>query len=315
MKTDGSLDPARRSGFTIPVVGANEMPHRLLTRLLMAATLVGLASGVAVALAPAASAATAPVTAAFTINGRGAAHSSNSNPIKLDPGHPAQVTITVNNNGTNPITVVAVALSGRALDIPFFDFETETALQVQPGAQQTQQYTLDFAPLNNQGDGLIPASIRILDDHRRVLAAQNFTADVRGRITSLFGLFAIEVTVFTIVLFAGALFALARGKLHENRFRRALRFMWPGIGLGIVIVFGLAILRTFVPAPGHWLPIVLLCAAIAFGLGYLTPNPANDELVPDPDPEPATEPVPVAADPRSTLTPAGAPARQPPVGE
>jgi hypothetical protein len=273
----------------------------------LAAVLLSLV-GIVVA-AQGASAAPAPVTATFTINGRAVAHASDSNPIKLDPTHPAQVGITVTNNGQAPVTVNAVALSGRALDITFFDFETQTALQVQPGESQTQQYTLDFAPLNGQGDGLIPASIHLLDPNRKVLAGQNFTADVRGRITSLFGLFAIEIMLFTGVLLAGALLALARGRLHDNRFRRAVRFTWPGIGLGIVIVFAFAILRIFVPGPGHWLPIVLICAAIGFVIGYLTPNPANDEYL-EPEPEPT---VPVASDPRVTLTSGGTPARESPI--
>ncbi len=206
------------------------------------------------------------------------------------------------NNGTSAITVSSVALSGRALGIPFFDFETETALQVGAGATESAQYSLDFAPLNGQGDGLIPSSIRLLDSHRHVLASQGFTADVRGRITSLFGLFAIEITLFTALLIAGALLALARGRLHENRFRRAVRFMWPGLGLGIVIVFALAILRVFVPAPGTWLPTVLICAAIGFGLGYLTPNPANDELPSGPDEQ---DPAAATNDPRATLPVSG----------
>jgi hypothetical protein len=289
------------------VVGTRNRTRGALARAVFAAGLLCLAVGTGLAMAPAAGAATAaPVTAAFTINGRAVAHSSGSNPIKLDPKHPAQVSLQVTNHGPTPITVGAVAMSGRALDIPFFDFETETALPVQPGTTENQQYTLDFAPLNNQGDGLIPASIRILDDHRHVLATQNFTADVRGRITSLFGLFAIEVTVFTIILFAGALVALARGTLHENRFRRAVRFLWPGIGLGILIVFGFAILRIFAPAPGAWLPIVLVCAAIGFVIGYLTPNPARDDFVA------VSEPEVVDPDPRATLTPAGVPAGRPP---
>jgi hypothetical protein len=229
--------------------------------------------GLTILVGPAAHAAT-PVTASFTINGKPVAHSAGS--IRLDPTTPARVGVTVTNNGSNPVTVGAVALSGRALDVTFFNFETQTGLRVEPGTTDTQQFTLDFAPLSGQGDGLIPASIHILDDQRNVLAGQNFTADVRGRITSMFGLFGIEVTAFTIILFLGALFALARGRLPDNRFRRGLRFLWPGIGLGLVIVFAFAILRIFVPGPGHWLPIVLVCAAIGFGVGYLTPSPTDD---------------------------------------
>jgi hypothetical protein len=264
-----------------------------------------------------AAAASAPVTVSFSLNGRAVAHSSASNPVKLDPKHPAQVTLTVTNHGAAPITVQSVAISGRALDITFFDFETQIGMQVEPGGSATQQFTLDFAALNGQADGLIPASAGILDGNRHLLAKQGFTADVRGRITSLFGLFAIEVTIFTAILFIGALLALARGRLHENRFRRALRFMWPGLGLGIVIVFGGAILRIFVPSPGHWLPIVLICALVGFAVGFLTPHPGDDESEPEPEPDPTTasqmpyDPR-TTVDPRTTLPATGAPVTQPP---
>ncbi|MGH9125083.1 MAG: hypothetical protein ACRDZ8_10215 [Acidimicrobiales bacterium] len=245
------------------------------------------------------------VTATFTVNGHSVANSSGSNPVKLNPTAPALVGVTVTNNGASTVTVNSVALSGSALGITFFDFETETGLQVAPGSTVSQQYNLDLAPLNGQGDGLIPASVRLLDPNRHVIASERFTADVRGRVTSLFGLFAIEVTVFTALLFAGAFLALARGKLHENRFRRGLRFLWPGLGLGVVIVFAFAILRIFVPSAGHWLPIVLLCAIAGFVVGYLTPNPANDELISGPGPDMSIETDPTAVsridDPRATL--------------
>lgn len=248
-----------------------------------------------------ASAATAAgVTASFTVNGHAVGHSGN---VKLNPAGAAQIGVTVTNNGTNPVTVSTVALLGRALDITFFDFETETALTVSPGSTASQQYTLSLAPLNGQGDGLIPASIELLDANRHVIVSQGFTSDVQGKITSLFGLFAIEITVFTALLFAGAILALSRGTLHENRFRRGLRFFWPGLGLGLVIVFAFSILRIFAPSAGHWLPVVVICAAAGFAVGYLTPNPTEDEPLPGPGPD-LTEPVPAAAppaDPRATL--------------
>jgi len=273
-----------------------------LARLIGAAVLLGVG---AVSWMGTAAQAANTVTATFTVNGRPVAHSSGSNPVKLDPATPTMVGVTVTNNGSSPVMVNSVALSGRALGITFFDFETETGLQVAPGATVSQQYNIDLAPLNGQGDGLIPASVHLLDPNRHVIVSQNFTADVRGRITSLFGLFAIEVTVFTALLFVGAIVGLARGKLHENRFRRGLRFLWPGLGLGVVIVFAFAILRIFVPSAGTWLPIVLICAAAGFAVGYLTPNPANDELLSGPGPDISTEADPTAvsrvADPRATL--------------
>jgi hypothetical protein len=260
-----------------------------------AAVLLGL--GTSIWLGQAAGAAPA-ISASFTVNGHPVAHSGN---LKLDPAKPANLGITVTNNGSSPVLVNTVALVGKALDITFFDFETETGLTVAPGATVSQQYSLSLAPLNGQGDGLIPASVELLDANRHVLVSEGFTADVQGKITSLFGLFAIEITIFTALLFAGAILALSRGTLHENRFRRGLRFMWPGLGLGLVIVFAFSILRIFAPSASHWLPVVLICTIAGFAVGYLTPNPPEDEPIAGPD---VTEPVTVASppvDPRATL--------------
>lgn len=269
---------------------------------------LGVFLAVEVGSSPARAATTSSVTATFTIDGHPVARRSDSNPIRLDPVHPARVTVAVTNRRPDPITVAAVVLRGRAFNITFFDFETQTALHVEPGKTETQEYLLDFASLDGQGDGLIPASVRLLDDHRDVLAGQNFTADVRGRITSLFGLFAVEVTVFTGIMFAGAVIALARGKLHQNRFRRALRFARLGVGVGVVVVCGFAVLRIFVPRPSHWLPIVLVTTAIGFGVGYLTPNQVHVEFEPGRDSEPNPgRAQPLLTDPSVTLTPEGMP--------
>lgn len=291
----------RRATTTSPFhTRAGAGPRRWLARSLLAT-----ATGLGFLWAASSAGASSTVTATVSINGRSVAHSSDSNPIKLDPATPAQVSVSVANNGSIPITVSAVALDGRALDITFFNFETQTALQVQPGTTASQQFSLDLSPLNGQGDGLIPSSVKLLDAKNHVLASESFTGDVRGRMTSLFGLFAIEVTLFTALLFAGALLALSRGKLHENRFRRGLRFLWPGLGLGIVIVFGLAIVRIFVPAPGHWIPVVLICALAGFVVGYLTPNPPEEIYEPPYDETAPTEEVAPAYDPRATLPSAG----------
>lgn len=276
-------------------------PARLWWRVLLATALC-----LIVVAPPATASAASGVIATFKINGKAVTSASESHPIKLDPDHPAQVELTVTNQSSAPVEVAAVALSGRALDITFFNFETQTALLVQPGRTETQVYTLDFAPLRGQGDGLIPASIRILGPHRAVLAKQGFTADVQGRITSLFGLFAIEVALFTVILFVGAVLALARGRLPENRFRRALRFLWPAFGAGLVVVFGLAIMRVFVPRPGRWLPIVLIFGAVGFVAGYFTPNPAYEDDYPEPDPPAPDQPL-DTTDPRVTVRTAAPP--------
>jgi hypothetical protein len=261
-----------------------------LTRQLVAATVLCAAVFMA---APQAAGAAPAVTATFTVNGRAVASSSGTNPIKLDPRHPANVGIQVTNHGSSEVDVGSVSLSGRTLGLPFVSFQTQISLQVPPGGVQSEKITLDLGALSGQGDGLIPVSFQVLDQNGHALAGQSFTADVRGRLSSLFGLIAIETLVLAALLFLGAMIALARGRLHPNRWRRGIRFLWVGLTFGIVIVFALAILRVFAPNPNHSLPIVLAFSAIGFVLGYLTPTPDDEE---DDDDEFAAPPQPT--DPR-----------------
>jgi hypothetical protein len=86
-----------------------------------------------------------------------------------------------------------------------------------------------------------------------------------------------------------ALVAMARHQLPENRWRRAVRFATPGVGLGLLVVFTLSALRVFVPEPGRWIPILLISSSAFFVLGYLTPTP--DYEGDDEDEDEAIEPT------------------------
>jgi len=101
--------------------------------------------------------------------------------------------------------------------------------------------------------------------------------DVSGSLLSVYGLFGLAVAFLTILSFLGALVGMARHRLPANRWRRALRFLTPGLGLGLVINFTLSATRVFVPRFGRWVSIVLVSAAVLFILGYLTPAPDSDE--------------------------------------
>ena len=107
--------------------------------------------------------------------------------------------------------------------------------------------------------------------------------DVHGSLVSVYGLFGLALLVLTILAFADVLLAIARHRMSPNRWRRGLRFLTPGIGLGLVLVFTLSALAVWVPSPGTWLVTVVVSAAVFFVLGYLSPTPRATEEEDDED--------------------------------
>jgi peptidoglycan/LPS O-acetylase OafA/YrhL len=93
----------------------------------------------------------------------------------------------------------------------------------------------------------------------------------------VYGMFGLAVIVLTVLSLGGALLALARHQLPENRWRRGLRFLTPGLGVGLFAVFTLSAMRVLVPRPGVWIPILLVTGGGAFLAGYLTPSPDDEE--------------------------------------
>lgn len=242
------------------------------------------AAAVGVALLAVFSVATCPpglaaegVALTARIDGRGVGEATESRPVRLSPTRPADVALQVTNGGSAPIVVRTVRLEGTVMGLAFFAYETTTELVVEPGAREDLAYSLDLGDLRGQATGLVVGSVTLLDEKREALASQRTVYDVRGSLRSVYGVFGLVVTGLTVVSFAAALIALARHRLPENRFRRALRFVTPGLGLGLTLVFALSATRVFVPRPGRWIPILLICAVAGFATGYLTPSPEEDD--------------------------------------
>mgnify|MGYP000879542392 FL=1 len=56
-----------------------------------------------------------------------------------------------------------------------------------------------------------------------------------------------------------------------------MRFLPAGIGLGFVLTFTLSATRQLSPSAASWTTVVLLCAAVAFAVGYFLPIGVADD--------------------------------------
>jgi hypothetical protein len=248
--------------------------------LVIVLALLGMGSG--------ASEAAGAVTVSASIGGQPLGTSSQNKPVVLRPGQDSLLIITVTNGGSTAVEVTKVRLQGQVIGLTFFEYDTSVSMSVPPGATETRRLMLDLSGLAGQATGLIPGTVKVLDARRHVLAQENGVTDVRGSLRSVYGLFGLGVAFLTALSFAGALVGLARHRLPVNRWRRGLRFLTPGLGLGLMLNFTLSATRVFVPEIGRWLTITAVCAAVLFTLGYLTPTPDLEEDEPEADQGPRT---------------------------
>lgn len=193
--------------------------------------------------------------------------------VAIDPANQVKLQVVATNSGTAPVKVRSVRLSGVALALTFFAYDTTAPFEVPARGTATRTFVLDLGDLAGQATGLLPSSVELLDAQRATLGEATTVADVRGSFWSVYGVFGLAMLVLTILAWLAALLALARHRLAANRWRRGLRFLPAGFGTGLVAVITLSVLRLVPPEPAIEIPVVLGAAAIAFLLGYLTPNP------------------------------------------
>ncbi|AHH96494.1 hypothetical protein GCM10010174_75020 [Kutzneria viridogrisea] len=241
---------------------------RLIAAVVALVTVLGLA-GAAPALADGSE---EPPRLGVTINGQDIAGRT----VAINPTQSAELMITVSNGSDVPRKVRSVRLSGTALALTFFAYDTLVPFDVPAHGRVTRTFSLDMADLDGQAIGLLPGTVEVFDAQRTLLASTSTTTDVQGSIRSVYGVFGIAVLVLTIVAWLTALLALARHRLPANRWRRALRFLPAGVGTGLVAVITLSVLRIVPPAPLIELPVIGGTTAVGLLLGYLTPHPVAD---------------------------------------
>ena len=224
-----------------------------------------------------ATAQTGAVTMSATVNGQDVATANGSEPLRLEPDGWADVAVKLTNNGAEAVDVRRVNLSGRVLGLTFFSYATTVDLTIAPGATDTLRYRLDLTDLDGQATGLMGANLVVTDANRTTIAELSTVTDVRGSLMSVYGLFGIAIAVLTALAVLDTALALAKNRLSMNRWQRGLRFLGPGVGIGLVLVFSASVARLWVPDLGLWLVVAGLTAAVSFALGYFSPTPVDDD--------------------------------------
>ena len=232
-----------------------------------------MASVLAVGVVRPAPAFAADVDITVTIDGRRLSEATETKPIRLAPKRDSVLAVDVVNRGGETIKVKTVRLEGRVVGLSFFAYDTNVGLTVPPGGTGSRRFSLDLGGLAGQATGLVPGAVKLLDADRNEVASEEGVVDVRGSLKSVYGLFGLGIAILTALSFSACMIGLARHRLHPNRWRRAMRFLTPGLGLGLLINFTLSATRVFVPGLGRWLTIVVVSSAVFFVLGYLTPAP------------------------------------------
>lgn len=239
--------------------------------------LVVLAAATILIGAPDAHAQDEPVTMHATVDGHDVAIAASAEPIPLYPDRTVDVAVDVANHGKDPIEIAAVQLVGRVLGLTFFSFATGVELTVAPGASGTVHYQLDLTDLKHQATGLIDTELIVRNHARDQVAVVHMVADVRGSLWSVYGLLGLALLVLTVLATIDAAIAIARHKDSQNRWRRGLRLLTPGIGIGLVLAFTASVARWWVPSTHLWLLVAGFTAVTFFALGYFSPTPGDDD--------------------------------------
>lgn len=212
------------------------------------------------------------------IDGRPVSEIDSNNPVRLDPQEGATLTLNLTNDSAQEVLVRSVRLEGKVMGLTMFNFTTRIDVLMPPNSQTTRTIDIDLIDLAGQATGLIPSRLLLLDDERNVLQEASFPADVRGSANSVYGIFGFAVLGITLVLLGSLLLAIRRTQMPENRWKRAMRFVPVGVGLGFILTFTLSATRQLTPSAGSWTTVVLLCAAGALAIGYFLPiGVAEDE--------------------------------------
>lgn len=241
------------------------------------------------------------VTVVATVDGHSLKAAGANDPLPLHPNDNTVIDVSVTNNGSTPVDIRSVRLDGRVLGLAFFSYTTRVDLTVPPGATGHRTFALDLTDLKGQATGLLPSSLSLLAPDRSVVYVEHGSVDVKGSITSVYGIFGLAVAALTALLLAGLILRLVRRTLPSSRWVRAARFAVPGLGLGLVVTFTLGVLHVLVPSTGTSLALLAGGLLVGLVLGYLSPTASDEadrdelderDIITPPPPPPAAAPPP-----------------------
>jgi hypothetical protein len=217
------------------------------------------------------------VAATVTINGRDVATGTTHDPVRLTPGETVDVGVTLTNGTSATVDVHQVQLDAQVLGMTFFSYATGVDVSAAPYSTANVHYRLELTGLSGQATGLLAAAVSLRDRAGNAVAAVPTVVDVRGSLMSVYGLFGLAIAVLTAMSLLDTALAMARHQLPVHRWRRGLRVMIPGVGIGLVAAFTASTMRLWVADTHSWLLLAGGCAAVFFGVGYLSPTPGSDD--------------------------------------
>jgi len=257
-----------------PVSAVSRAARRVLAVSVLA--VVGFAT-LAPAWAVAESGQPSDVSFAAALDGQRLDLSSSGDPIILDPDRVSTLALLIRNNTNQPLTVRQVQIRGKAFGLTLLAYDVTINAKIGAGESTKVDVPVEFVDLGQQADGLLPATIRLIDPDRNQLASRDFTVDVRGSATSLMAVFTLVVAIATGASIVAIWIAVGRRRLPRNRWRRGLRFALVGAGVGVTLTLFLALLLLVTPTGSVWIPLLLVPTAGAFLLGWFSPGPLGDD--------------------------------------
>jgi hypothetical protein len=178
-----------------------------------------------------------------------------------------------NRGSASSLSVRSVRFQGRVLGLAFVSYETQVDLKAAPGRTDTRSYRLGLTGVGRQATGLLPARIQLVDDKGRVINTRNFVVRVHGSLWSAYGILGLAVAALSVLLIAGAVAALIRGRQHRRRLQRGLTFAAPGAGVGAFVLFLLSAAAVVVPTPPAWIAFLAVGGVFGLAVGLVTPTP------------------------------------------
>ena len=118
----------------------------------------------------------------------------------LDPAQAAKVEVTVRNDTNTLQRVKTVRISGTALALTFFAYDTTVPFDVPAKSTETRSFPLEPTDLGSQAIGLLPVTVEVIDVNGTCIASVETTGDIKGSLWSVYGAFGLGVLVLTGVV-------------------------------------------------------------------------------------------------------------------